>query len=427
MKRIIAGSRRAKTAYRIAREIYAEQGVDTDKAIRRALAVPISLHCWQADDVTGLESVAMGGGGIMATGHHPGRARNGDEIRQDLEQVLGLLPGVHRVNLHAFYAETAGRKIERDELQPRHFSRWMDWAHGRRIALDFNPTYFAHPKAADGMTLSHPDKGIRDFWIRHGVASRRIAAAIGRAQGTPCVNNHWVPDGIKDSPADRWGPRRRLMESYDAIFDARHGVSRKQCVDAVESKLFGLGSEDYVVGSMEFYTSYALSRGVVQCLDMGHYHPTESIHDKISALLQFQDRLLIHTSRPMRWDSDHVVLFNDDVRNVFLEIARGHALDRVIVALDFFDASINRIAAYVIGARATRQALLAALLDPTSELRRLEAAGRNAEKLARMEAQRTLPFGAVWDMLCLRAGAAPASHWLDAVAKYTRCTLAHRL
>ena len=416
-------------AYEAACARYADQGVDVERAVVRCLQVPISLHCWQADDVVGFEvkEQAASGGGILATGHYPGRARNGDEVRADLDQVMKLLPGTHRVNVHAFYAETSGQRVERDALTAEHFARWMDWAAGGQIGLDFNPTYFAHAKASDGMTLSHPDQGIRDFWVRHGVACRRIAEAMARRQGSPCVINHWIPDGVKDSPADRWSPRRRLVESYDRIFDASTGVDRALCVDAVESKLFGLGSEDYVVGSMEFYTGYALSRGLVQCLDMGHYHPTEGIADKISALLQFQTRLLLHTSRPMRWDSDHVVVFNDDVRQVFLEVARGGVLDRIYVALDFFDASINRLAAYVIGARATRQAILAALLDPSAQLKDLELRGQAAHKLALMEAQKTMPFGAVWDMACLRAGVPPGVAWWNGVEQYEKDVLAKRI
>jgi L-rhamnose isomerase len=316
--------------------------------------------------------------------------------------------------------------VDRDALEPGHFARWLDWAKAAGIGIDFNPTYFAHPRADDGFTLSHPDAGIRDFWVAHGVASRRIAAHLAGELGQPCVNNHWVPDGAKDSPADRWGPRRRLAESFDRIFDEAHGIDRDGCVDAVESKLFGIGSEDYVVGSMEFYTAYALTRKVVQCLDMGHYHPTEAVSDKISALLQFHDRLLIHTSRPVRWDSDHVVIFNDDVRNLFLELARGGALDRVFVALDFFAASINRLAAYVIGTRATRKAILAGLLDPAAALQGLEAEGKLAQKLALMEEQRTMPFGAVWDMLCLRAEAPPAAAWIPEVERYEAEVLSAR-
>ena len=419
---------RIHAAFRLASRVYADHGIDVEEAMRHALAVPISLHCWQADDVTGLEAQVGGrdGGGILATGHYPGRARSGDEIRRDLDQVFRLVPGVSRVNLHAFYAETDGHRVERDELEPAHFRNWIDWARQGGFGLDFNPTYFAHAKVVDGLTLSHPDAAVRAFWVRHGIGSRRIAAAIGRALKSPCVNNHWIPDGQKDAPADRWSPRARLIESYDQIFSEKNGISRKHCVDAVESKLFGIGSEEYVVGSMEFYTGYALSRGLVQCLDMGHFHPTEGIHDKVSALLQFHPKLLIHTSRPVRWDSDHVVIFNDEVRQVFLELVRGGALDRTYVALDFFDASINRIAAYVIGTRATRLAILAALLDPSAHLRSLEAEGRRADKLAWMEAQKTMPLGAVWDMLCLQAGVPPGVAWLDDVSAYERAVLSRR-
>ncbi len=429
MKRKAApNDKRIHEAFRLASAVYAEHGIDVDAAMQHAMAVPISLHCWQADDVTGLEAQVGGrdGGGILATGHYPGRARTGDEIRQDLDQVFRLVPGVSRVNLHAFYAETNGRRVERDELEPAHFRSWIDWARQGGFGLDFNPTYFAHAMVVDGLTLSHPDAAVRAFWVRHGLCSRRIAAAMGRALKSPCVNNHWIPDGQKDAPADRWSPRARLIESYDQIFAEKSGISRKYCVDAVESKLFGIGSEEYVVGSMEFYTGYALSRGLVQCLDMGHFHPTEGIHDKVSALLQFHPKLLIHTSRPVRWDSDHVVIFNDEVRQVFLELVRGGALARTYVALDFFDASINRIAAYVIGTRATRLAILAALLDPSSRLRALEAEGRRADKLAWMEAQKTMPLGAVWDMLCLQAGIPPGVAWLDDVSAYERAVLSRR-
>ncbi len=414
-------------AYELARESYAAYGVDTETAIARALATPISLHCWQADDVRGLETPREGldSGGILSTGGYPGRARDGDEMRTDLDAVLRLLPGAHRLNLHAFYAETGGAAVDRDALEPAHFAGWLDWAKARGVGLDFNPTYFAHPLAASGFTLSHPDRAVRRFWIDHGRACRRIAEHFSRRLRSPCVHNHWVPDGSKDVPADRWGPRARLVESYDAIF-ADTSVNRKHCIDAVEGKLFGLGSEEYVVGSQEFYSGYALSRGLVLCLDLGHYHPTESVADKVSALMRFHPRLLLHTSRPVRWDSDHVVVFDDAVRNLFLEIARGDAWDRVFIALDFFDASINRLAAYVIGTRATRQAILCALLDPTARLRAAEAAGRGHERLALMEQTRALPWGAVWDMLCLRADTPPADAWLADVAAHEAAVSARR-
>jgi L-rhamnose isomerase len=414
-------------AYRLARAAYADFGVDTEAAIERALAVPISLHCWQADDVRGLETPREGldSGGIMATGGYPGRARNGDEMRADLDLVLKLLPGKQRLNLHAFYAETGSSPVDRDELAPEHFSGWLAWAKSRHIGLDFNPTYFAHPQAASGFTLSHPDRAVRKFWIDHAKASRRIAEHFAKKLGTPCVINHWIPDGAKDAPADRWAPRARLVDSFDAIF-ADKSVNRKLCVDAVEGKLFGLGSEDYVVGSQEFYTSYAQSRGVVPCLDLGHYHPTESVADKVSALMQFHPRVLLHTSRPVRWDSDHVVILDDAVRALFLEIVRGDVWERVFVALDFFDASINRIAAYLIGARATRQAMLCGLLDPSARLRAAENAGRGHERLALMEQAKALPWAAVWDELCARADVPVGIDWLKDVARYEKTVLAER-
>ena len=419
--------RNIRAAYRLARDAYAAVGVDTESAIRKALSVPISLHCWQADDVRGLErrSGAVDSGGIMATGAYPGRARNGDEMRSDLDLVLSLLPGRQRLNLHAFYAETDGKPVERDEIAPAHFARWLAWARARRIGLDFNPTYFAHPLAASGFTLSHADAAVRRFWIAHARASRRIAQHFAKALGKPSVINHWVPDGSKDSPADRWGPRRRLRESYDAIFRDR-SVDPRLCIDAVEGKLFGLGSEDYVVGSQEFYTAYAQKRGLVPCLDLGHYHPTESVADKISALMQFHPRILLHTSRPVRWDSDHVVVLDDAVRSLFLEIARGDAWDRVFVALDFFDASINRIAAYVIGARATREAILLGLLDPSARLRAAEESGRGHERLALMEHAKALPWGAVWDELCERDGVPAGADWLREVARHEKTVLSKR-
>ncbi|HLP01726.1 MAG TPA: L-rhamnose isomerase [Opitutaceae bacterium] len=420
-------AKQISAAYKLARAAYADIGVDTEAAIKQALSIPVSLHCWQADDVRGLETPKEGvtGGGIMATGGYPGRARNGDEMRADLDAVLALLPGKQRLNLHAFYAETGSAVVDRDELAPEHFARWLGWAKSRQVGLDFNPTYFAHPKAADGFTLSHPDKKIRKFWIEHGKACRHIAQHFAQKLGSPSVINHWIPDGAKDAPADRWSPRARLVESYDAIF-ADKSVNRKLCVDAVEGKLFGLGSEEYVVGSQEFYSSYAQKQGLVLCLDLGHYHPTESVADKVSALMQFHSRILLHTSRPIRWDSDHVVILDDAVRNLFLEIARGDAWDRVFVALDFFDASINRLAAYVIGARATRQAILAGLLDPTKQIQAAEAAGRGHERLALMELTKSLPWGAVWDELCARADVPAGADWLKQVAQYEMSVLANR-
>ncbi|HEY1794262.1 MAG TPA: L-rhamnose isomerase [Opitutaceae bacterium] len=420
-------TRRISAAYRLAQDAYAGLGVDTERAIKRALSVPVSLHCWQADDVRGLE--ASGGSleasGLMATGGYPGRARSGDEMRSDFDQVLGLLPGRHRLNLHASYAETGAARVDRDEIGEEHFAGWLAWAKRRRIGLDFNTTFFSHPLAASGFTLSHPDRAVRRFWIRHARRCRRIAQHFARRLGGATILNHWAPDGAKDVPADRWAPRRRLLESLDEIFDDR-SVDRRLCVDAVEGKLFGLGSEEYVVGSHEFYSSYAQANGLVPCLDLGHYHPTESVADKLSALMLFYPRLLIHTSRPVRWDSDHVVILDDPVRAVFLEIARGQAWDRVFVALDFFDASINRIAAYVIGARATRQAILLGCLDPSVRLRAAEDAGRGHERLALMELAKSLPWGAVWDELCSRGGVPAGADWLGEVNRYEARVLSRR-
>lgn len=420
-------AKKVAAAYRLARESYSACGVDSEEAIERALGVPISLHCWQADDVRGLETPKgdVDSGGILATGSYPGRARNGDEIREDLGLVLTLLPGTHRLNLHASYAETGAEAVDRDRLEPGHFSRWLAWARSHRVGVDFNPTYFAHPHAASGYTLSHADPKVRKFWIAHGRACRRIAQHFARELGIPCVLNHWVPDGAKDAPADRWSPRRRLAESYDAIL-ADKSVDRKLCVDAVEGKLFGIGTEGYVVGSQEFYLGLAQARGLVPCLDLGHYHPTESVADKVSAILQFHPRILLHTSRPVRWDSDHVVVLDDALRELFLEIARGGAWDRVFVALDFFDASINRVAAYVIGARATRQAILLGLLDPIEGIRAAEDAGLGHGRLARMEQAKALPWGAVWDELCVRAGVPIGADWLNDVARNEKAVLSRR-
>ncbi len=409
------------------RQAYSELGIDAEAAIRKTLEIPISVHCWQADDVRGLEGGgSLAGSGLAATGNFPGSARNGEEIRSDLDQVLKLVPGTHRVNIHALYAEFSGQKVDRDALEVGHFSHWIDWAQSRKVGIDFNPSYFAHPKASDGFTLSHCDEAIRKFWIRHGQASRKIAAAIGKLQGSPCVNNHWIPDGLKDSPADRWAPRERLRDAYDEIFAAKLNGDESHCLDAVEPKLFGIGSEDFVVGSFEFYASYALSRKKMLCLDMGHFHPTESVHDKVSALLPFHDRLLIHTSRPIRWDSDHVVIFNDDVRQLFLELQRGKALSRMNIALDYFDASINRLFAYVVGIRATRKALLYALLDPSEALKQLESEGKGAQKLALMERMKTMPFGEAWDQLCETAGTSSEAQWVKEAEKYTEQVLQKR-
>ena len=406
-------------AYTIAKEQYAQSGVDTDAAITQALRIPISLHCWQTDDNVGFEAQSgVSGGGILATGNYPGRARNGAEVRADLAKSISLIPGVQRVNVHSYYADFSDGYVNRDRLEPKHFQPWMDWAKGLGISLDFNPSFHAHPKANDGFTLSHQDASIREFWIEHGKRARKIAEAMAESQGAPCNNNFWIPDGAKDLVADSWSPRARLIESYDAIF-ADKSVDETKCVDFVESKLFGIGSEEYVVGSSEFYSNYTLTRNVGLCMDMGHYHPTETIHGKISSQLLFrQKKLLLHVSRPIRWDSDHVVIFNDDLKNVFLEIQRGNAWDKMVLALDFFDASINRIAAYVIGTRATRKAILYALLDPSAKLKQYEDAGKNSQRLALMEEFKTMPFGTVWTRLCEQAGVPAGTDWLTEMEAY---------
>jgi L-rhamnose isomerase len=412
-------------AYGLAKAAYGKFGVDPGGAIQAAGEIPISIHCWQGDDVTGFEGAeGISGGGILATGNYPGRARNGDELRGDAEFAFSLIPGKKRFNLHSFYAETKGKKIPRDELGPEHFSQWMAWSKQQGIPLDFNPSFFSHPLADAGYTLSSADEKIRRFWIRHGIASRRIASALGANQGSPAVNNIWVPDGSKDLPADRASPRLRLREALDemlAIPLAPHTIT-----DAVESKLFGIGSEAYVTGSHEFYLGYATAKQIKLCLDMGHFHPTETIADKISAALLFVPGLLIHFSRGVRWDSDHVPLYSDDLREVCREIFRQKAQGSIDFALDFFDASINRIAAWTIGARSLRKALLECLLEPTALLLEAEQAGKNYERLALMEEFKTLPFPAVWDKLCLDAQVPVGTDWLGRTADYEGRVLAKR-
>ena len=406
-----------KANYAAAKATYALLGVDTDAAVKAAAAIPLSLHCWQGDDVTGFEKATdQLTGGIMATGNHPGKARNPEQLRADLEKAASLIPGAKKVNVHAIYAETAGKKVERDELGPEHFKNWIDWAVAKKLGLDFNPSYFSHPKADSGFTLSNADKATREFWVRHGVQSRKIASAMGKATGQPAVNNIWIPDGSKDLPADRLAPRQRLIESLDTILAEK--AEPKTLIDAVECKLFGIGSESYVVGSHEFYTAYATRKQIPLCLDMGHFHPTETIHDKISGLLPFVPGLLLHVSRGVRWDSDHVVLYGDDVQAVFNEIKRTDSWNRVYVALDFFDASINRINAWTIGARSARKAMLSALLEPSQLLKDEEKAGRNGGRLALMEELKNLPLNAVWDQLCVAQGVPAGLDWINASDKY---------
>jgi L-rhamnose isomerase len=421
----MAAASRIEQAYALAKERYAELGVDTDRAIERLATIPISLHCWQGDDVGGFENAGQEiGGGLAVTGNYPGKARTPDELRDDLDRALSLIPGKHRLNLHASYAETGGKKVERDELGPEHFRGWISWAKSRAMGIDFNPTYFAHPKAADGWTLASPDASVRKFWIDHGKVCRRIGAAIGEALGTPCVTNVWVPDGSKDTPIDRKGPRLRLVESLDAVF--AEPIDPKFNRDAVEAKLFGIGSESYVVGSHEFYLGYAIARKTLLCLDAGHFHPTEVISDKISATLCWLDELLLHVSRGVRWDSDHVVVLSDELEAIAQEVVRGGFLDRVHLGLDFFDASINRVAAWVIGTRCMLKALLLALVEPTDRLRILEAGGDTTARLAMLEELKTMPAGAVWDHYCLKAGVPVGASWIDEIKRYETDVLLKR-
>jgi L-rhamnose isomerase len=420
----MAKTREIEQAYRLARQRYGELGVDTEKAMRRLRSVAISLHCWQGDDVGGFESAeGLSGGGIMATGAYPGKARTADELRADIEKALSLIPGRHRLNLHAMYAQTRG-KVDRNELEPRHFRSWVEWAKANKLGMDFNGTYFSHPKAADGFTLSSANERIRRFWVEHGIACRKIGAYMGKQLGTPCVVNTWIPDGLKDIPADRKGPRERLKKSLDEIL--AQPMNRNQVLDAVEGKLFGIGSESYVVGSHEFYLGYAVENGTLLCLDMGHYHPTESVADKISAVMTFVDEILLHVSRGVRWDSDHVVILSDELEALAQELVRGDYLGRVHIGLDFFDASINRIAAWVIGTRCMIKALLLALLEPTKQVQRMEARGDYTGRLATLEEVKTLPFGAVWDYYCLRSNVPAGNAWLDEVRTYEQNVLANR-
>jgi len=419
----MADTQKIEQAYELARERYAELGVDTGKAIERLGAIPISLHCWQGDDVGGFEGATELSGGIMATGAYPGKARTADELRTDFEKAVSLIPGKHRMNLHAMYAEAEG-KADRNELEPEHFAAWVQWAKANGLGMDFNGTYFSHPKADSGFTLSSADEGVRKFWIEHGIACRKIGAYMGKELGTPCVTNVWIPDGYKDIPIDRLGPRRRLADSLDQIFAEK--IDPQVHLDAVESKLFGIGAESYTVGSHEFYLGYATSRQTLLCLDAGHYHPTEVISEKISSVLMFVPELLLHVSRPVRWDSDHVVILDDELRAIAQELVRHDFLGRVHIGLDFFDASINRIAAWVIGTRCMIKALLIALLEPTGKLRQMEAEGDFTARLALLEELKTLPLGAVWDYYCVKSDVPVGPAWLAEAKTYENDVLSKR-
>ena len=418
-------SNQLEQAYTLAKDRYAQLGVDTDQVIQQLAGIPISLHCWQGDDVGGFESSGEElGGGLAVTGNYPGKARTPAELRSDVVKALSMIPGRHRLNLHASYADFDGPPVARNELEPAHFQTWIDWAKEQGLGLDFNPTFFSHEKADDGFTLAHPDDEIRQFWVEHGICCRKIGAAMGQALGTPCVTNVWIPDGFKDTPIDRKGPRQRLADSLDAIF--AEAIDPNLNLDAVEAKLFGIGSESYVVGSHEFYLGYAIKNGTLLCLDAGHFHPTEVISDKLSSVMMWVDRLLLHVSRGVRWDSDHVVILSDELQAIAQELVRGQFLDRVHIGLDFFDASINRVAAWVVGTRCMIKALLMALLEPIEMLRRMESDGDLTSRLAMFEELKTLPIGAVWDYYCLKSGVPVGAKWLDDVKQYEVDVLAKR-
>ena len=412
-------------SYSIAQDTYRALGIDTEAALKRLATVSISLHCWQGDDVGGFESAGdLSGSGLAATGNYPGKARTMEELRSDLELAYKLIPGKHRLNLHACYGDFGGRKVDRNAITVAQFQSWIDWAKANGLGLDFNPTYFAHPKAASGYTLAHPDQGIRQFWIEHGIACRKIGAEMGRQLGSPTVTNVWIPDGMKDLPVDRKTPRERLAASLDAMFKEK--IDPRHNLDAVESKLFGIGSESYVVGSHEFYLGYAVKHQKLICLDAGHYHPTETLTDKISSVLQFVPELLLHVSRGVRWDSDHVVILNDDLLTIAREIVANGFEKRVHIGLDYFDASINRVAAWTIGTRNMIRALLIALLEPTDILIGAEAAGDYTTRLAIQEEAKTLPFGAVWDFYCETKGVPVGEQWLAEVKHYEKEVLSKR-
>lgn len=412
-------------AYAMACESYQQQGVDPEVALSRLATIPISVHSWQGDDVQGFDQAASPESGLAVTGTYPGRARNGDELRADLDQALRLLPGPHRVNLQAMHAEATGRPVDRDALEPAHFARWIDWARDRGLqGMDFNPSCFGHPMAADGLTLAHPREAVRAFWIRHVRACRTIGAAMGRALGSPTVSNIWVPDGSKELPVDTRAMRERLCASLDAALSET--LDPVEVLDAVEGKLFGIGLESFTAGSHEFYLAYAVRRGILLCIDTGHYHPTEAPWEKLSAVLTFLEGVMLHVSRGVRWDSDHVVLFSDDVLALCRQIVRHDYLGRAHLGLDFFDASINRVAAWVIGGRNLRKALLAALLEPIDALRQAEADGDFTRRLALQEVARTAPLGAVWDEFCRRQEVPLDADWLEIVRRYERAVLSQR-
>lgn len=405
-----------------AKESYASMGVDVENALQKLQDVRISMHCWQGDDVLGFDSDSLTGG-IAATGNYPGRARNPEELMQDIKKAYSLIPAKHKLNLHASYRIT-GEKIDRDQIEPKHFKAWVDFAKEEGIGLDFNPTFFSHRNVKDNMTLSSPDKDIRDFWIAHGKACRKIANYFGEELGITALDNIWIPDGTKDVPADRLGPRQRLKESLDEILSVKY--DRKNIADAVEGKVFGIGVESYTVGSHEFYMNYAAKHGIMCLLDTGHYHPTEVVSDKISSMLLFNDSLALHVSRPVRWDSDHVIKFDDELKELATELVRCNALDKVFIGLDFFDASINRIAAWVIGMRNMQKALLYGLLTPNRNLKEAQDSADFTRVLQQLEELKTLPFGDVWAEFCKRNEVPVDGQWYSVITDYEKDVLSKR-
>ena len=403
------------SAYEIARERYAKYGIDTDKVLDTLQRIPLSLHCWQADDVAGFEKSSDLSGGIQATGNYPGKARNIDELRADIEKAASLIPSKHRLNLHEIYGEFGGKFVDRDCVGIEHFEGWMQWSAETGMKLDFNSTSFSHPKSGD-LSLSNPDKAIRDFWIEHTKRCRAIADEMGRRQGDPSIMNLWIHDGSKDITVNRMRYRELLKESLDEIYT----TSYENMKDCLESKVFGIGLESYTVGSNDFYIGYAAQNQKIVTLDTGHFHPTESVADKLSSLLLYVPEVMLHVSRPVRWDSDHVTIMNDDTLDLCKEIVRCNALDRVHVGLDFFDGSINRIGAYVIGSRATQKCLLQGLLEPIVQLREYEANGQGFERLALLEEAKTLPWNAVWDMFCLRNNVPVGDEFIADIQQYEK-------
>ena len=413
-----------KQRYEDAKKKYEAVGVDVGKALEQLQKTRISMHCWQGDDVIGfLSPDGELSGGIMSTGDYLGRARTPEELRQDIEKAFSLIPGKHKLNLHAMYVDTK-EEVDLNEIEPKHFERWVEWAKEREVGLDFNPTFFNHPMFKDGYTLAHPDKEVRDFWIEHGKRSRKISEYFGKELGEKSYNNFWVPDGMKDNPVDRYTPRKRLMESYDEIFADE--VNSEYTEDAVESKLFGIGAEAYTVGSHEFYMGYGISRGKTILMDAGHYHPTEVISNKISALALFSDNLMLHVSRPVRWDSDHVIIMDDELQEIMREIVRNDLLDRTAIGLDFFDATINRIAAWVVGVRNTQKALLKALLEPTEELKEAELNFDFTKRMVYTEELKDLPYADIWNYFCEINQVPVGLAWYDEVKAYEQEVLSKR-